>query len=164
MQRKSTNSLEEMSPGVQSFARPDPEAAGDADGETHEVFQHQDGEVGVGELAPGQTTGADVAQLPVLEGDQLVDGAGDDCPSRDDVEDGEYSDLYHQLLQLVNLGSAALLLYHVTDLEEADEAGGEKGDAQEEVDELRDDDEAQETGRRPGADLTYAGHGVALHC
>ena len=164
MQRKSTNSLEEMSPGVQSFARPDPEAAGDADGETHEVFQHQDGEVGVGELAPGQTTGADVAQLPVLEGDQLVDGAGDDCPSRDDVEDGEYSDLHHQLLQLVNLGSAALLLDHVTDLEEADEAGGEKGDAQEEVDELRDDDEAQETGRRPGADLTDAGHGVALHC
>ena len=115
-----------MSPGVQSFARPDPEAAGDADGETHEVFQHQDGEVGVGELAPGQTTGADVAQLPVLEGDQLVDGAGDHRACRDDVEDTEDSNLHHQLLQLVDLGAAALLLDQVPDLEQADEAGGEE--------------------------------------
>ena len=126
MQRKPADSPEEIPPGVQSFARPDPETASDADRETHEVFQHEDGEVRVGELAPRQTAGTEVAQLPVLEGDQLVDGTGDHSPCRDDVEDGEDSNLHHQLLQLVDLGAAALLLDQVPDLEQADEAGGEE--------------------------------------
>ena len=78
----------------------------------------------------------------------LIQAAGYDSSSGDDVEDREDPDLDHQLLQLVNLGPALLLLDHAPDQawlsqgdggerepdpEEGDESCREKGDPKDEI-------------------------------
>ena len=50
------------------------------------------------------------------DGGCLIEAACNDSSGGDDVEDGEDSDLDHQLLQLVDLGPALLLLDHTPEI------------------------------------------------
>ena len=114
-------------------------------------------------MAPGQTAGTDVTLLPLLVVQQLVEAARNHSPRRHDVEDAEDPDLDHQLLELVDLGPAALLLDHVPNLEEADEARRQEGDAEQKVDQERHQEQAEEGGGVGDPDLADPGHVVPLH-
>ena len=128
---KLAKSCEEVSPGIQSLAGPDPEAGSDSDSQTHEVLEHQHGEVGVGLVTSRPAVRTGVAGLPLLGEHQFIEPAGNHCPCWDNVEHTEYSNLDHQLFKFINLGSAALFFDDVPDLEQADEACGEEGDTEE---------------------------------
>ena len=96
--RKDAKSCKEVSPGVQSLAGPDPEARSDPDCQTHEVLEHQDGEVWVGLVTSRPAVGTDEAGLPLLVEHQFIEPAGNDRAGWDNVEDTEYSNFHHQLL------------------------------------------------------------------
>jgi len=127
---------DEIPPGVHSLPGPDPEPGCNSHSEGHEVLEHEDGEVGGGSKMLRDAGGAEIAFLPRGDGEDFVEADGDDSAGGDDVQNAEDPDLNHKLLELVDLGGAAgtaLGLHDVPDAEEADEAGGEEGNSDQEV-------------------------------
>lgn len=90
-------------PGVQSLSRPDPETRGDAHYQSHQIFDHEDGEVWchVGSrmhrAGNGQAPAvvADPAVLPVGPKGLLIEEACNNNGGRYRVEHAEHPDPYH---------------------------------------------------------------------
>ena len=152
--------VEELLPGLERLAGPDPEAGRGADHQTHEVLEHEHGVVGRRLAGPAALAGP--RRLPVVPQVLLIHVARDHDGGRHGVEEGEHADADHQPLQLVRL-PAALLLDHVADAEEGDEAGQEERGPDDEVHHQRRDHESAEVGHRLVAHVADSGHGVAVH-
>jgi hypothetical protein len=165
------NMMKKLPPAREGLAGPDPEAAGDADDHGHQVLDHEDLEVRLpAEVASPVAHGAgDRVELlgaraqahlhvpgehPVVEVGLLVEEAGDDDEGGHRVQDGEYPDAYHELLQLVGL--RAVVFHDRADAEERDEAREEEGRPEDEVHAEGGQDEASERLDVPEADVAHA--------
>ena len=148
----------EAAPRVERLPRPDPHSGGDADGERHEVLEHEDGVerhrtvLFVARTGPGRQ--------PVSM--RLVEVAPDHDGGRHGVQHAEDADADHQLLEFVGL-AATLLLDDVADAEERHEAGQQERRAQEEVGNQRRHHEQPQVVRVLVAHVAHAHHWVAVH-
>ncbi len=129
----------ELPPRVQRLTRPDPESRSDPYNESHEVLDHEDGEVG-GHVRSGMhgawdgqalTVCTDPALLPVLPEGLLVKKASNDDGGWDGVENRKHTYADHQALQLLGLGS--VVLHDGADTKQGHEAGEQEWGANEEV-------------------------------
>lgn len=128
--------MPESAPRVEGLAAPDPDARGDADGESHEVFEHEDG---VQRPGPGYA-GTGQRLQPLVPQSRLVQVTRKHRTRRHCVQHREHADPDHQFLQLVSLG-ARLPFDHRPDAEETDESCEQETRAQEKVGEQRRQDE-----------------------
>jgi len=145
----------ESLPGIDRLAAPDPDARGDADRERHEVLEHQDRV----ERPGAWSTGTGERAEPLVAQGRLVDVTTQHHAGRQGVEDAEHADPYHELLELVSLGTG-LPLDDRADAEETHEASEEEARAEQEVDEERRQDKVAHT---LGGDGAHAGHRIASY-
>lgn len=137
--------MKELPPAGNRLLGPHPEGAGNADDHRHEVFDHEDLEVGstakvTGALAEGARQRVERLRArsrahlhvprkhPLVEIRLLVEEAGDHDQSRYDVQHGKDADANHEFLELVGLRS--VVLHHRPDAKERDEARQQEHRAQ----------------------------------
>jgi len=145
----------ESLPGINRLAAPDPDARGDADRERHEILEHQDRVERPGTWSTGTGQRAE----PLVPQRRLVDVTTQHHAGREGVEDAEHADPYHELLELVSLGTG-LPLDDRADTEEAHEASEEEARAEQEIDEERRQDKVAHT---LGGDGAHTGHRIASY-
>jgi len=127
-------------PRADRLAGPYPHAGRDSHHQRHEVFEHEHGVyrlgVRVGFRAWARQVGHAVGHVP-----GLVVVAPDDDGRGNGVQDADYADADHELLQLVRLAAAHLLLDDVPDAEQRHEPAQQERYAQRQVDDERCQDE-----------------------